>query len=33
VEIVENLFINCKIKIGLKVVFAIYQVQCCWHRM
>ena len=27
--IVENLLVNCKIKIGLEVVFAIYQVQCC----
>ena len=27
-EIVENLFIDCKIKIGLEVVFAIYQVPC-----
>ena len=26
-EIVENVSIHCKIEIGLKVVFAIYQVQ------
>ena len=28
-EIDENVSINCKIEIGLKVVFAIYQVQYC----
>ena len=28
-KIVENVPINCKIEFGLKVVFAIYQVQCC----
>ena len=28
-KIIENVPINCKLEIGLKVAFAIYQVQYC----